>query len=197
MSDARDYILKLAKRAATQRGRVAVVGVKRGEGIIKKRIFNKGLDASNEKLGVYSEKPFYATKEDFKVKSGAFKPSGVNSGTTKSGKPRKQSTKFSSKQKRLTMFIPKGYKQIRQLQGLQGAYVDLEYTGSLLKSIQLNTSNEQEPVLGIYAPKEIEVADKLEERYGVIFSPSQDERNVIIDAMKAEYKLVIKEITGR
>ena len=84
------------------------------------RVFVEGLNSNNSELGNYSEKPNYFTKEQF-VRKSAFKPKGKNGDTAFKvvTRPRK------------SMYLPQGYKELRQVQARPTDKVNLDYSGSL------------------------------------------------------------------
>lgn len=201
--EVRQYYLKIAQKVAEAKTRIEIVGIKKAEGLIKKRIFNRGLAADGSGIGSeYSKKSYAFAMEDF-FKQSVFKAQGKNgkSKTTDvfsiaTHKKHKVAIKGNHTE-RLSMYLKEGYKELREIQGLQTAKVDLQYSGDLLDSVQLN-SRADVPELGIYNSNEAKIADKLEKQYGkAIFSPATDEREQTIQAMKNEIKIVIDKILKR
>jgi len=96
-----------------------------------KRLFDEGEKASG-KIGSYSTKTMLATKSQF-VKQGAFKQT-VRTVTRKNGKAKKVPLwlKFKNASKAVpVMELTGGYKQFREIQGRQGAFVDLQLSKDL------------------------------------------------------------------
>lgn len=80
----------------------------------------------------YSEEPMYATQKVFNNK-GAFKPRGKKAKVKGKDKLRK------------SMYLPGGYRELRQVQGLQTNVVDLEYSGRMHQNTKpLKVENKSE-----------------------------------------------------
>lgn len=155
--------------------RVQIVASKAMEGRMKRRIFNLGNDADGRTIGRYSQKEAWFTQDSFAVK-GSFKNVGKRGTATKS-----------------TQYFVDGYKGLREEQGFQTKYVDLDYTGSLRASLITGTYGNN-VVLGISSIENIEKADKLEKHFGkTIFEPTdveiQENNAVIIN----EIDLILRE----
>lgn len=85
----------------------------------RQRLFQKGIKGDGSKTGNYSTEPTYASEKAFKNKSG-FKQRGKKAtGKLKNGKERR------------SMYLPGGYKELRAVQGMETAIVNLQYTGDL------------------------------------------------------------------
>lgn len=98
--------------------------------MFRQRLFGKGINGDGSKTGSYSTEPMYASKEQFKNTSG-FKPRGKNAKATASGKLKKGEKKKADGSQRKTMYLPGGYKELRQVQGYETAFVNLQYSGDL------------------------------------------------------------------
>jgi hypothetical protein len=87
---------------------------------MQQRIFERGVNGSNKKIGTYSTTPAWFVKKQFK-KTGAFRGRGKNSNkpTFKNGKPRR------------SMYQPMGYKGLKATQGYQNAFVNFSYSNQL------------------------------------------------------------------
>lgn len=92
--------------------------------IHKKRIFGEGINTDGGKIGEYSTKSAYVSKDKF-IRKGAFKPHG---------KPDKNGKK-STKNK--TMYLAKGYSEFRDIQGRQVQFKNLKLSGSLERNIDV------------------------------------------------------------
>ena len=79
----------------------------------KDRIFGRGEMSDGSKIGDYSTKPSYFTKDSF-IRANAFKPQGKkNKGNFKNGEQRK------------SMYLPGGYSEFRDIQGRENEFVNL------------------------------------------------------------------------
>lgn len=96
------------------------------------RIFDSGIDGADSQIGQYSTTPAYFTRGQFN-KGGAFKPRGKES----------KKRKFKNGKDRTSMYLPEGYKELKQIQGYQSKFVNAQYTGDLRKdlSTKLTLSN--------------------------------------------------------
>lgn len=98
---------------------------------IKNRIVLDGKDSNGQKIGNYSTKPGYYTREQFDRKS-SFSARGKNgSGNFKNGKQRK------------SMYLSSGYKGLRDVQGKPSDTVVLNYTGSTMAAYQQGATDKE------------------------------------------------------
>jgi len=139
----------------TNKGRIQTIACKAVEGSMKRRIFNTGKRTDGSLIGHYKSYPAYFGREAF-VKKGSFSPD----------------------EGRKTMFFSQGWgggsDSLRAVQGRQTAKVDFDYSGSLRASLIVG-SNGSNVVLGFSDLEEIAKKNGLERRYGVVFSPSENE----------------------
>ena len=91
------------------------------------RIFTNGLGSNNSKIGNYSTKDIWINPQP---KSGDFIPRNSNGFSPLKGKNGNTVFKTNPERKRKTSFF-EGWKGFREVQGLQGNTVDLNYTGEL------------------------------------------------------------------
>lgn len=91
---------------------------------IKNRIVLDGKDSNNSKIGSYSTKSAYYTREQFDRRS-SFKPQGKNS-----------SGNFKNGNRRKSMYINDGYKGLRNVQGKPTETMVLNYSGSTMVAYQ-------------------------------------------------------------
>lgn len=116
------------------------------------RIFNRGADSSETKIGTYSTKLMLSTKDQF-IKKSAFKQSleeQTRFNKTKLGQRKKIGSsgdlkkvvkvpvwiKFPNASKAVpVMIIEGGYAEFRRLNGAESGFVNLQFTGSLFESI--------------------------------------------------------------
>lgn len=96
---------------------------------MRQRLFQKGISGDGSKVGNYSTTPMYASKKAF-VGSG-FSPQGKNAKKTATGKLSKGSKNRSDGTGRKSMYLAGGYKQLRQVQGKETSFVNLQYSGLL------------------------------------------------------------------
>jgi hypothetical protein len=97
-------------------------------GEYKQRIFSDGLNSSRGSIGAYSTNAFYVNP---------LKLTGVpTSGIVPEGKTGKKVFANSGKPHK-TKYLKAGYKELRELVGRQSDKVDLNFSGSLERSIQV------------------------------------------------------------
>lgn len=199
INNASNYLRNIPFLLAKTVNEAEEVGIKTAEAIIKERVFNEGRKMDGTLIGAYSSKPFYAEKSEFVVQ-GAFVPSGKNakqiinkksfipnssipeSGGVGIGRKQKFVDKAKTKE-RISMYLPGGYAQLRQIQGREIDFVNLQYSGDLNHSIQYSIIQD-EATLAIYGSDQVAKKQKIETKYGApIFSLSQAEREVTIESM--------------
>lgn len=117
---------------------------------VRKRIFTEGLDSGENKITQsYSTKPAIV-KQDVFIKPSAFK-----------GKK--------------AMRLEHGYKELREIQGLETQIVNLDYSGDLKQDLKV-TRSEKSIVIGITEQHNVVKVQNLEEKYKTkIFAFSQKE----------------------
>ena len=114
---------------------------------IKNRVKNEGRGTSGQDLRQYSTEPIYATQNQF-VKGG-FRPIGKSGGIgdrlvptarLKSSSLKKNSVKYATYTQvkpnykpRKTMYLPDGYKELRDIQGLRTDITNMSYSGQMLR----------------------------------------------------------------
>ena len=143
---------------------------------MKQRIFAQGLTSDGVPITLsYSTTPVYVSKDVF-VRKSSYMPKGVkNKGNFKNGNERK------------TMYLEHGYKELREIQGRQTNHVDLRYSGSLEKSIEVLREDERNVLVAITDGLESTKRKGLEEHYGVtIFKPAQKELKLYEDTISDE-----------
>lgn len=156
------------------------------------RITRKGLSTSMNKIGDYSTKTMYASKEQF-VKTGSFKAVGKRG--FKGERIVKSGEKYKIvKTKPKTMFLQNGYKEFREVQGREGAFVNLEYTGSMLGDLDVGRSG-SDVVVGFGNERESKKRKALEKKYGKrIFTASKDDLAKYTEALIKEEKKIVAEL---
>lgn len=106
-----------AKTSAQATLSIRVPAANRLRGSVINRIANDGKASDGSKIGSYSTKPAYFSRNQF-AKKGAFKPQGkIRTGTK-------------------TMYIPTGYSGFRAIQGRKTDTVNLQLSGDLLLDYQ-------------------------------------------------------------
>lgn len=168
----------------------------------KNRIMVEGKNSSGRRIGTYSEKPMYATVGQFD-KTGSFRARGKKETgiqTTKAVKGIQGASITTTKDKiskgviggkkvavkkqsgfhaeeRTSMYLPGGYRELRDIQGKEADFVNLNYTGSTMLSFQLQ-ANGNEVLIGMTDERSALIRQGLEEGtrrklgYGKIFQPT-------------------------
>lgn len=98
-------------------------------GEIKARIFNRGINAKQRKIGQYSTKPILIGSSSFINKSSANKVLG--------SKAKRRKLPWVTLDKKRLAVLQGGYKQLRGLNKRNDSYVDLQFRGDLFRSIRL------------------------------------------------------------
>lgn len=161
-------------------------------GAIKNRIIKDGKNSSGAQIGTYSTKPAYYPRGAF-IKKGAFKPQGKNQIFAQDGTRNK---KIKRDKGRKTMYLPEGYKELRQIQGRESGFVNLEYSGDLMLSYQ-GEPTDTAMLLGFTKESQLKKKEGLEGRYGDVFHATKEE----IDAYNKEVieetnKLTVQLLQG-
>lgn len=120
---------------------------------IKNRIVLDGKDSNEGKIGSYSTKPAYYTREQFDRRSSFTAKGKTNSGNFKNGKQRK------------SMYIETGYKGLRDKQGKPSSTMILNYSGSTMVAYQQGATD-NEVVQGMTTEKASEIRKGHEEKRG-------------------------------
>lgn len=167
---------------------------------IRKRVFTEGKNSDDSSIGQYAVKPMYVAKEMF-AKPGAFYPQGkgvvlgyskgdklVPTYQLKRGKIKptnRQIKNYSvvkaNNQPRKTMYLPQGYKELRDIQALRTDVVDLTYRGDLKKDFAI-AKDGQAYLIGFKTKPESTKRLALERQFGPIFYATQEERNKYLQA---------------
>lgn len=119
------------------------------------RVFDEGKGGDNAQIGNYSTEPAYYTKKQFN--GSGFKPQGK----TEKGSKKKNGTD------RMSMYLPGGYKELRQIQGYETAFVNLTYSAKLRKEFATKLAIEGDSVvLRLRDKLNKDKVDGLTEKYG-------------------------------
>lgn len=133
-----------------------------------KRIFDDGQSGNAQKIGAYSTRPMYATVKRF-AKRGAFKPAGKSAkgASFKNGEPRR------------SMYLPQGYKQLKEVQGMEAGFVNLTYSGDLRNAFNGEpVVNAGTVTISLGGKGNTQKIKALTAKYGEgIFKPTPAERN--------------------
>jgi hypothetical protein len=143
---------------------------------IKRRVVQDGANTSLEQIGNYSTKPISVTKEQF-INKGVFNPTDIVSSTIKykvGGKTRKRTVQ------KKTMFLRNGYKELRDIQGLQTAFIDLKYSGKMVRAFQL-AKGENAVLMGITTQRSAKIYKDLVRRFGQFYQPTAAEQKEYLD----------------
>jgi hypothetical protein len=76
------------------------------------------------------------------------------------------------------------YKAKRNAAGRRIDKVDLQFNGNLFNSLQLGTLNGK-PAVGIISPKQADIADHNEKRFGIVFQATEQEKDNAIELARA------------
>lgn len=165
--------------------RISQVAAFRVIGEYKQRIFTEGLDTFGSKIGSYSTNPFYINPNSptlLGVSTSGIKPEG------KTGK-----TKFKNGKPHRSKYLSEGYAELRQLTGRQSDTVDLNFSGSLERSVKVIEFGEISTVTYTIESE----AEKMiwnETRFGTeIHTVSDEERNAGSEAGQLEFLAILDE----
>lgn len=154
-----------------------VVGIAHAD--MSDRLFDNGVMGNGAKIGKYSTKPMYANRAAFK-NTGPFKPQGKTD----------KKPVFKNKQPRKSMYLPQGYKQLRQLQGYENSFVNLTYSADLRRDFDTHLTVDKDAVVvkltrGINQLK----AEGLTNKYGAtLFRHTKQEVDFIKDQVTKRIK---------
>lgn len=167
---------------------------------IRKRVFEQGKNSDDANIGQYSVKPLYVSKEMF-AKPGAFYAQGkdVKLGYTQGDKlvPTFQlrrgvikptnrviknfSVVKSDNKPRKTMYLPQGYKELRDIQALRTDVVDFKYRGELKKDFAI-AQDGQAFLIGFKTKPQSDKRFALERQFGPVFYATPKERTKYLQA---------------
>lgn len=151
---------------------------------IKKRIFTEGINSAGQQIGNYSTEPIYATRKQF-AKPGAFVPTGE---TRYLSTTQRRGRTVNTTRKVKTMYLPAGYKQLRDVQGMQTNYVDLKYRGRTRRAYVLE-EKDTEVLLGLNTPLAAQIKGEQEERFkGYIFRATEGELEVYNSGVNSSFE---------
>ena len=179
-SDLSDKLQEIADRLDAQAVDVAVVqSMTELQADFIQRVFVDGKDSDGQLLGTYSEKPNYFSKEKF-VRKSAFKAQGKNGDTA---------FKVVTRQRK-TMYLPQGYKQLREVQARPTDHVNLDYSGSLKNAYRVFKFG-SEVLLGQNDRVEHEKIQGLTERFSEFQSLTDEEKKRYAEYLGEQVKLIV------
>lgn len=177
--------LKALADAARQKAAQAIIIPAANKLLANKRntIQVDGEKTDGTLIGHYSTKPMYASKEEF-VKKSSFKPQG------KAGKPKKGAKVPKS------MYLPQGYKQLRDIQGRPTDKINETYTGDTIAAFQLEATNTG-AVIGFVNERASRIRKGQEARFGKIFYAQKEELEIYNnDVTEAAKTFTLKFLNG-
>lgn len=148
------------------------------------RIHNEGKAVNLSKIGSYSTTPTLIGAKSFRTKGGASKVLG-----SKPKRKRVKWVKIRSGGKTVNLAVLEGgYKKIRQLDGDQVAFVNLQRTGDLKRSLKVGVISGGFGV-GFDNATDSKKADAMEERFGkTIWGISPEDKKAIERIVSKEIK---------
>jgi hypothetical protein len=165
------------------------------------RVFEQGLNSQNEKIGEYDDSPAYFSKDEF-INKGAFRPQGKdpdneNKATTQfirvSNIATKKTRKLAIKKdfsERLSMYLPKGYKEFRDIQGRPTAYVNLKFSGSLERAYRVFKFGDS-VLFGQNDTEEHKKIEGLTDRFGEWQSLTQEEVERLKESIPEQIAIIL------
>lgn len=124
---------------------------------IKNRVTDRGENTNGGQIGQYDTKEMYAPQKAF-AKPSAFRGVGKHGGT-----PRK------------TMYLGRGYKELRDIQALRTDFINLQYRGDLINDYRMQKVA-RDFVIGFTNEKNKLIREGQEDKAdSLIFTPSTDE----------------------
>jgi len=133
--------------------------------VMKNRIQQGGKNSAGGQIGQYGEKRI---KRAFGVPKG-----------------------FASKRRLKKVTGQEGYKELRQKLGLQTAYVDLTFSGGMMRSLKPGPTGPNSYGIGFISETEVGKAAENEKRYGRVFAPTDQENKLTLaEINRASQKLL-------
>jgi len=165
--------------------RVVLVAATKMLATLQNRIFRDGKASDGSSIGVYSTRPYYASKSQF-VKKSAFKPLGAT------GKK-----KFRSGAPHKSMYLKRGYDEFRDIQGRSTNEVNLQMRGDLKNSYVLQ-AKDNAVLMGINSELQSKKRKGLEKHFknaeNTIFPATNEEKTIYSEEVINELRVVEAEI---
>lgn len=214
--DLREYQLRLQNLAIEAKNKAvqSVIVPAANKLLAKKKntIQKRGEKTDGGKIGDYSTRPAYFTADQFD-KGSAFKPVGKGGFKGKkivsdnSFRVVKRKLKNGNVEQRLvsnnrfvikktdvkSMYLPNGYKQLRQIQGKGIEFIDETYTGSTMASYILEPIDNG-AVIGFDNEKASIIRKAQEKRFGKIFYAQNSEMEAYNKEVQAGMKDIILKL---
>lgn len=153
------------------------------------RVFEQGLNSDGEQIGEYSEKPGYYSKEKF-IQKEAFKPQGKRG--FKGERLKQTGSEFIIVKKNpKTMYLKKGYKELRDIQGRPVDKVNLDYSNSLKKAYRVFQFGDV-VVYGQNDEQEHKKINKLTAQFGTWQELTEDEKTLLKNSLGEGVKAIVK-----
>lgn len=146
------------------------------QGTIVNRITRTGIGSDGQRLGNYSQKEGWYTREQFSRRA-TFQPR----------------SKIPGKKTKKTMYFPDGYKGLRDHQGYPTDTINLFYRGDLMRSFGV-VDNDGIPALAVQGEKNIQKKRGNENRFGRFFYANEKEFDMYAQAAAKEIQLVITKL---
>jgi len=153
-------------------------------GMITKRIFNKGLKTDGTPIGRYDD----TNKQTFLTKR-------AEASLTKKQRADLAKKRLKIGKNNQQDFDGLTYKELRKLKGLQTDYVDLQFNGDLFNSVNVGNFNGR-PAIGIVGEKQSKIAGYHDDKYGVIFTASKEEKRIAAESARDYLFKELKRIIG-
>lgn len=132
---------------------------------IKDRVFGSGATTDGQLMEAYSTSPNSFERSDFDNKS-AF--------TAGRGK---------------SMYLPQGYRQLREIQGKEVSFINLDYTGKMKNDLKAQSAGNTVKIL-FSTRRSTGLRATHERRFGPVFSASDRERDALTLA-------VVKQVNAK
>jgi len=153
-------------------------------GEYKQRIFTDGLATDGTPIGQYSNKPFYQNPNALiGVPTSGIVPQG------RTGK-----TQFNNGKPYKTKYLARGYAELRELTGRQSSTVDLNFSGSLERSIQVVQDGGTASIRYTNENEAVKMEGNERRFSRTISEPTEDERETGIRAAQLEVQAILNEI---
>lgn len=171
-----ELIAKLPEKVKELVGeRIVLPAANQMLGSIINRNIRDGKNSDGTVRPNYSTTPGYYSRSQF-IQGGAFKPQGKSGNTVKkNGAPNK------------SMYLPSGYKQLREIQGRDTKVKNYEYTGDTIQAFG-NAASENAVLMGFRTERASKIRKGLEAKNGPAFKPTEEEKAAYIKSVQQSTK---------
>lgn len=165
-----------------------------------RRIFNEGKRTDGGQIGQYSTKKMLVGASSFRNKTAA---------NRFFSKKNKKELEWVYYKNRALAVMKGGYKELREIQGLESNYVNLQYRDNLINSIDIGVNRfanirvegstayfDDATVIGVTTEKAAIITSALDKKYGQVFYPSEEEINIGVTLMTQYITEQLKAITA-